>query len=65
MNKIDAINFYKIVKDSFSDLEANYNDFFEYFESTWLSLDNNCKSNLILHYGLMTKSLTLREIKIN
>lgn len=44
MNKKNAIDYYKIVKDSFPDSEEKNNNFFEYFESTWLSLDDDRKS---------------------
>ena len=44
MPKNEAINYYKLIKDAYSDKDNKYDNFFEYFESTWLSLEDNCKS---------------------
>ena len=44
MPKNEAINYYYLIKDAYSDSDNKFDNFFEYFESTWLSLEDNYKS---------------------
>ena len=43
MEKENAIKYYKLIKEYFSDSDEKYNNFYEYFEETWLALDSNIK----------------------
>ena len=44
MPKNEAINYYYLIKDAYSDSDNKFDNFFEYFESRWLSLKDNYKS---------------------
>ena len=47
-----AINFFKKLKDEIGNKEK-YEEFFEYFESTWLSIEENKKSKFELNLDLI------------
>ena len=58
----DAISFYKTLKDEFVN-EEKFEEFFEYFESTWLAIEENKKSKFKFKFWCYSKYLNKNNEK--